>query len=193
MLEQLSQLDKDLFLFFNSLGNEKWDGFWLFITHKFSFVPLYAILLFLVYKYYGWKDTVIILVVIVLMITSTDQLANLFKHGFKRPRPCQSSAGMGDAIRFIAKNCGRYGYFSAHAASSMATAVFLIQCLKKRYKYTSLILIPWAVLTGYSRIYLGVHYPFDVVTGAIIGVLVGLLFFKIQLLIRKRYGERKIE
>lgn len=186
MMEQILQLDKDIFLYLNTLGGERWDGVWLFITHKLSALPLYVLMLILIYRHYGWKGTLVILVAVALMITATDQLANLFKHGFKRPRPCQESAGMTEVMRFVAKNCGRYGYFSAHAASSMAAAIFIGLSLKPWYKKLLLILVIWSLVVGYSRIYLGVHYPSDVLTGFVIGVLIGWIFYRLQIWARRK-------
>jgi undecaprenyl-diphosphatase len=185
MLEQLLEYDTELFLFLNNLGNTSWDGFWRVITEKWSSIPLYLVLLFLVHKYYGWKGTIVTLVSVALMITVTDQLSNLFKDGFKRLRPCQV-AELEGTMRFVGLRCGKYGYFSAHAASSMAAAVFLGMCLKKWFKYLPFLLLFWAVIIGYSRIYLGVHYPLDVITGMAIGGLLGWSFFLLQL-----WGQRK--
>lgn len=185
MLEQLVEYDTELFLFLNNLGNTSWDGFWQFVTEKWSSIPLYVILLYLIYKHYGWKGTVVILVSVALMITATDQLSNLFKNGIKRPRPCQLEE-LKESMRFVAVRCGRYGYFSAHAASSMAAAVFLGLTLRKWFKYLPFLLLIWAVLTGYSRIYLGVHYPLDVITGMAIGGFLGWIFYLLQM-----WGQRK--
>ena len=80
-----------------------------------------------------------------------------------------------EQARFIAVRCGSYGYFSAHAASSMALAVFVGLLLMAKYKWISPLLVFWAILVGYSRIYVGVHYPGDVLTGMLIGALIGLL------------------
>lgn len=187
MLEELLKLDTELFQYLNALGSTSWDTFWLIVTHKIPAIPLYAILLFLVYKHYGLKGAVVIMVCVALLITCTDQIANLFKHGFQRPRPCQLEE-LKPNIRQIAKNCGRYGYFSAHAASSMAAAIFLSLSLKKWYKLLPIVLIIWALFVGYSRIYLGVHYPLDVLTGFVIGGVFGLLFFRIQLWGQKKFN-----
>ncbi len=185
MIEELLKYDTELFLFLNKLGNTSWDGFWQIVTEKWSSIPIYAFLLYLVYKHYGLKGTLVVLVSVALMITATDQLANLFKYGIKRPRPCQVDT-LQETMRYVAVRCGRYGYFSAHAASSMAAAVFLSLLLKKWYHYLPFLLLFWAAVVAYSRIYLGVHYPLDIVTGMFFGALIGFLFYKVQL-----WGQRK--
>lgn len=180
MLEELLKYDQELFLFLNNLGTETWDGFWLIVTEKLSSIPLYLLLLFLVYKKLGWKGTVVIVLTTTLMIAATDQLANLFKYVlFQRPRPCRVEA-LNGLMRMVADGCGRYGYFSGHAASSMAAAVFLGLILKSTYKFLPFILIFWAVIIAYSRIYLGVHYPLDIITGMFFGGILGWLFFRLQ-------------
>ncbi|MDC7995750.1 phosphatase PAP2 family protein [Altibacter sp. HG106] len=186
MIEQLLEYDTELFLFLNSLGSESWDGFWTIVTEKWSSIPLYALLLVLIFKHYGWKRTVLILVAVALMITATDQLANLFKYGVQRPRPCQVPE-LQEAMRFVAKRCGRFGYFSAHAASSMAAAVFLGLVLRSWYRYLPFLLLAWAVLVAYSRIYLGVHYPLDIITGMAIGGSLGGLFYTLQ-----KYAQQRL-
>jgi len=187
MIDQLLQYDSDLFLFLNNLGNESWDALWLFITNKFSSIPLYAVLLYLVWKKFNWKVTLLTLICAALMITATDQLANLFKYVlFQRPRPCGVEE-LQSQMRFVAERCGRYGYFSAHAASSMAAAVFLGLLLKKWFKYLPFLLLFWAAIVAYSRIYLGVHYPLDIITGMFFGAIIGTLFFKLHQFSRLRW------
>jgi len=179
MLEEILKYDTDLFLFLNNLGSEPWDGLWLFITEKYSSLPLYVCMLYLVFKKLGWKGTLVVLVAAALLITATDQLANLFKYGFERPRPCREEA-LQTSMRFVADGCGRFGYFSAHAASAMGIAVFLGLILKNKYKYLPFILLFWAVIIAYSRIYLGVHYPLDIVTGMFFGGILGWIFYQLQ-------------
>ncbi|WP_238346066.1 phosphatase PAP2 family protein [Luteimonas saliphila] len=172
-------LDERLFVFLNSLGSERWDGFWLFVTSRFSSIPVSVALLYLLYRHYGLKNLLVILALVALMITVTDQLANLFKHGFERPRPCREEH-LKEIIRYIAPRCGRYGYFSAHAANSMALAVFVGLVLRNTYKHLLLLLLFWASIVSFSRIYVGVHYPLDSLTGAVIGALVGFLIYKLS-------------
>lgn len=179
-MEQLLHFDEQLFVFLNALGSERWDTIWLLITNKFTWIPFYAILLYLVFRHFGLKNMLIVMVLVALMITVTDQLANLFKHGFERPRPCREDH-LKEIIRYIAPRCGRFGYFSAHAASTMALAVFLGLLFRNVYKNLVFVLLLWAAIVGYSRIYVGVHYPLDTLTGMTIGALVGFLFYKIAL------------
>ncbi|QXP52092.1 phosphatase PAP2 family protein [Cellulophaga sp. HaHa_2_1] len=181
MLEELLQYDKNLFLFLNHLGTTNWDAFWLFITNKLSSIPLYLVLAFLFYKSYGLKKTLILLVVVALMITATDQVANLFKYGFKRLRPCHDEE-IGHLVRLVKKSCGgQYGYFSAHASNSFAIALFLGQLLKEKFKFIGYLLLFWAFLVAYSRIYIGVHFPLDVLTGGVIGFIFSWLFIKLYI------------
>jgi len=186
MIEELLKYDTDLFLFLNNLGSEPWDGLWQLITNKLTFIPLYALFLYLVYKKYGVKGMFIIIICAALMITTADQLANLFKHGIQRPRPCREET-LQELMRFVVDRCGRYGYFSGHAVNSMATAVFMGLLFKKEYYYLPFILLFWAFLVGYSRIYVGVHYPLDVFTGMIFGGLLGWIYYRLQLILQRRF------
>lgn len=177
-MEKLLQYDQELFLFLNNLGSDNWDWFWIFLSHKFAAIPLYLLLLFLIYKKFGWKGTLITVVLVAALITCTDQLANVFKDGFQRLRPCRED--FIQYARYLDDYCGKYGFFSAHAASTMAAAFYVGNILKPYYKWVFPFLIIWAVLVGYSRIYIGVHYPGDVFVGMIIGGLLGFGFYKLQ-------------
>ena len=171
-METLIGLDQDLFLYLNNLGNPFFDPFWLFITNKFSSIPLYLLLIYLMYKSIGLPKTIIALIGIALMITMTDQLSYFVKHSVMRLRPCGEPEieGLG---RFVAE-CGSYGYFSGHATSSFALAIYLGLIFRHHYKYMFTGLIIWALFVSYSRIYVGVHYPADVLTGALVGILIAL-------------------
>lgn len=187
MLESLVQHDKELFLFLNNLGNPTWDAFWLFITNKWSSIPLYAVLLFLAYKNLGARKTVILVLTIVIMITTTDQLANFFKFGVHRLRPCHDSE-VSPFMRLVKEYCGgQFGYFSAHAANSMAVAFFFTYILREKYGYIGIFLVLWAVMIGYSRIYIGVHFPLDVVTGMFVGLVFGWIFVKLFIFVQQKY------
>ena len=177
MLEELIKYDEQLFLFLNGLGSETWDGFWLFMTDKWSSIPLYALLLFLTFRYLGWKGTLAVLILVAALITATDQLANVFKYNVARFRPCHDDA-IFEQMRLVKQYCGgQYGYFSAHAGNSFAVATFFSLLFRKYLKGIALFLVAWAVVVSYSRIYVGVHFPLDVVTGISFGMLLGWLFY----------------
>ena len=186
MLETILEYDEKLFLFLNNLGNSTWDGFWLVVTHELTFVPLYAILLFLIYRKLGLKTLLLLVLVIAAMITFTDQVTNLFKDGFQRPRPCRV-ASLDELMRYIAPRCGKYGFFSGHSSNSMAAAVFAGLLLKSHYKNLIFILLFWSAIVAYSRIYVGVHYPIDIVCGMTFGAFAGYLFYRLQLYLRNRF------
>ncbi|MCB4809401.1 phosphatase PAP2 family protein [Tamlana sp. 62-3] len=187
MIDQLINQDEALFLFLNNLGSTTWDTLWLVITNKLSFIPLYAVLLFLLYKKFGLKGLLIFILTIVLMVTFTDQITNVFKRGFERLRPCRTE-GVMEYMRMIAGYCGKYGFFSGHSSNSMAAAVFIGLLLKPYYKNLIFYLLFWAGTVAYSRIYVGVHFPLDIVCGMAFGALSGFLFYKIALFLVGKYG-----
>lgn len=179
MLEELIQYDKELFLFLNNLGTSSWDGFWLFITNKFSAIPVYVLLAGLFYKAYGLKKFLLLILTVALLITLTDQLANFFKYGVQRLRPCYDEELSG-LFRLVKSSCGgKFGYFSAHASNSFAVAFLFTYLLKEKYKYIGFFLMTWACLVAYSRVYIGVHFPLDIVTGTFIGLIFSWLFAKL--------------
>lgn len=187
MLEQLLQYDTDLFLYLNNLGTPPWDEFWLVYTTKTNWIPFYALLLYLMFKQWGKKPILITVIVVTLMILFTDQITNLFKYGFERPRPCHVEAMM-HKMRIVREGCGgAFGFFSGHASNAMAVAIFVGFMLIKRYKYLIYLLIVWAMVMGYSRIYVGVHYPLDVFCGFLFGAFSGYLFYRFNIyLINKK-------
>lgn len=186
MIDQLIDYDKELFIYLNNLGSETWDTLWLVITNKLTFIPLYAILLFLLYKKFGAKPLLVFVIVVALMITFTDQITNVFKRGFERPRPC-GAEGVKDLARMVAGYCGKYGFFSGHSSNSMAAAVFAGLALRSHYKNLIFILLFWSAIVAYSRIYVGVHYPLDIVCGMTFGAISGFLFYKLSQILLRRF------
>jgi undecaprenyl-diphosphatase len=177
MIDQLIEKDIELLIYLNNLGTTQWDGFWLFMSNKFSAIPLYLLLLYFTYKQFGLKKTFVAVIFIALLIAASDQTSNLFKYGFKRLRPCHNE-NIADLIRLVGNRCGGlYGYFSAHAANTMALAVFFGLLLRNKLSYLFPVLFIWAILVSYSRIYLGVHFPLDILTGMLIGLIYGTLFY----------------
>ncbi len=175
-MNKLIELDKEVFLFLNNLGSPTWDTFWLTLTNKWASIPLYLLLLYFAYQKLTKKQLLYLLLFVALLITATDQLANFFKYGVARLRPCHDETLQG-LVRLVKESCGgRFGYFSAHAANSFAVATFFSILFKKQYSWLPFLLIVWALSVAYSRIYIGVHFPLDVITGISFGMLLGWLF-----------------
>lgn len=189
MLETLLENDKELFLFLNNLGGSTWDGFWLFMTNKYNSIPVYLLLLLLSYKHFGLKKVILILVTVALMILCVDQLTNAFKYGVERLRPCFDS-DVNELMRQVRDSCqnrGQFGYFSAHAANNFSIAIFFSILLRSMRVPIGIFLVVWAILISYSRIYIGVHFPFDVLSGVLIGSLFGWIFAKLTILAAHRF------
>lgn len=181
--ENIIQKDTELLIFLNSLGIESWDSFWLFITNQFSWLPIYAIFFYLIFRSYGWKKSIALLIFTALLITFSDQFVNFIKNYFERLRP-NNDPSINQIIRIV-KNSGGYSFVSGHATNSMAVSLFIYLTLKKYYKHLLLIFI-WPLFFGYSRIYVGVHFPIDVLSGFILGAMIGTIFYKLSLHILKR-------
>ncbi len=170
MVEALENLDQRWLLWLNGHHSDFFDRFMYFVSGKYEWIPLYALILAIIIYRYRWKSLWIILAV-VIMITLSDQIANLLKNGVKRFRPCKDPE-IGHLVHLVKNYCqSSYGFVSGHAANSFALATFLSLLFRKKWVTTGIIV--WAVLVSYSRIYLGVHYPGDVIGGALIGVLLG--------------------
>ncbi len=178
MLETLNQLDQELFLFLNSINSPFFDSFMFLISEKLVWAAFYLAIIIQIYRTYGWKNCLYLVVSIAVIITLCDQMASgILKPTFKRFRPSQSP-DLSELVHIVnGYRGGRYGFASSHAANVFGLATFC--SLLFRDKKTSLFLFAWAALVSYSRIYLGVHYPGDIIVGTGIGLFFGYLVFKI--------------
>lgn len=184
MIETLLELDRDLFIYLNSFGSETFDGFWLFITKQINWIPIFAIIMYLVFKHLGWKHALLIIIVMALLIALTDQTTNLFKNYFQRLRPVNNT-DLDNVIHFVHKRSS-FSFISGHASNSMAAAFFLYKVLKPYLKYMGFIFL-WPLIFAYSRIYLGLHYPGDILCGYIWGIIMALIMLKLYVYLRDKY------
>lgn len=176
MIDDIIVYDKALFLYLNGLGTDAFDFFWIILSSKGTNLVLYLTAVFLFFKSNNYRSTITLIVLAGIMIFFTDQTTNFFKQSVSRLRPCHDPF-FSDMVRLVKSSCGGlYGYFSAHASNSFALAMFFSRIFKNGYRYFRIIFFIVAFLIGYSRIYLGVHYPLDVISGAIYGTLVGFTF-----------------
>jgi len=165
-------------VFINGMGTENWDGFWLVITNQLSWIPLYLLFFYLIFKSLGWKKGLGLILLTALLVTFSDQFTVFLKNYFERLRPNRDPS-INEVIRIL-KNNSSFSFVSGHATTSTAVTLLMHLTLKKYYKYTLLFFI-WPLLFSYSRMYLGVHFPLDVTMGAILGLMIGYLFYVLSL------------
>lgn len=183
MLEKILSIDAELFVFLNGLGSEKYDGLWLIITKQTSWIPLFLFLLYLIFKKLGTKQTLYLVLFVAVLLVFTDQIANVFKNGVQRLRPCNNPE-INSFIRIVQSRTS-FSFFSGHASSSMGVATFLHLIFKKDFKYFWLLFL-WPLIFAYSRIYLGLHYPLDIICGYLCGATLGFLMFKLYQIFQKK-------
>jgi undecaprenyl-diphosphatase len=185
MFEYLNTIDRSLFLFLNGLHTAWLDQVMYWISNALIWIPFYFILLWMVVKKYG-RNTLWILFFVALMIATGDQLTNVVKESVQRLRPSQD-ATLCCVHTVNGYKGGIYGFYSAHASNTFALAVFLTIILRKHYRWLAAVLLAWAFIMSYTRIYLGVHYPGDMLTGMTAGIFLGILFARGFLVLYDRY------
>ena len=186
-METLSNIDTDLFLFLNGLHTSWLDKVMIAVTQMWVWVPLYLLLIYWTVKQYGKRCWWIFLAVGIVVLCSDQLSAHVCKPLFHRLRPCYN-ADLQDLI-YLPKGMagGRYGFVSSHAANTFAVAAFLTPALRKNRNWMGIVLYFWAFISSYSRIYLGFHYPGDILCGALLGILIGLILWKVfQLVVVKK-------
>lgn len=177
MLEDLKQFDTELFLAINGKHNAFFDTIMYWASDKLFWFPFYAVLLFFLFRVYK-KFAIYILLAITVTITLCDQTASgLLKNLVKRLRPSHEPTLAGLVHLSEAGPGGKYGFVSSHSANAFGLVTFLFFLLPAKYNWLKIILLFWALLVSYSRIYNGVHYPFDILGGALVGVLSGSLIW----------------
>ncbi len=180
MIETLDGLDQELMLWMNYDGGSYLDAFWYVLSQKFSWIPLYiAILAVMIMETRNertWKKLIPLILFTVLIITAADQLASgLIKPLVQRPRPSHAEDIMYELHYVNEYYGGAYGFVSSHAANTFALAFWVSSLYRKHSVWIAMGF--FALLNCYSRIYLGVHYPGDILCGACLGLILGWLGF----------------
>lgn len=176
MFDRLLEWDRETLIFLNNLGVERFDAFWETITKYPPWIPLFIIFFVLIFRAVHWRQALGILVVLSTMILFVETLTNLTKLVVERLRPNND-----DEIRMfirVLRNPSSYSFYSGHACMSFSITTFVYFFVRKRFRWTYLFYI-WPFLFIMSRIYLGVHYPSDVIVGALVGVLSAWIYYKL--------------
>lgn len=178
LIEIAKSWDTALFLFLNGFHNDFWDTVMYWASDKYFWIPFYALLLILIGVKLKWKTLLVILPLIALLILLSDQGSVLLKNLFQRYRPCHNFL-IQDIVHTLNGKCGgQYGFISSHAANTFALAMFVGMLFRKKLKWMLVFMLFWAGFVSYSRIYTGVHYPADIMAGALLGTCVGFLLMK---------------
>jgi undecaprenyl-diphosphatase len=181
MLETLNHLDTDFFLFLNHLHADGLDEAMYWISETKVWIPFYGLIIFLLFRSLTWQKAIVAILAIVLLIVLTDRISSgFFKPTFHRLRPTHEPAIEKEVHIVHDYRGGDYGFISSHAANTFGLAMFLFLLLGKANKKWALLFL-WAALVSYSRIYLGVHYPLDILSGWLLGVICALGIWKITL------------
>ncbi len=179
MLERLQFIDQELFLFLNSLHSGYWDQFMWIFTAKLPWIPMYAAILYVICKNMRPSVSLLAVISIVLTIVYADQIcATLIRPLAERMRPSNPNNPISEWVHIVnGKRGGRYGFPSCHAANSFGLAFFVMLLFKNRL--LTLFILLWAALNSYSRIYIGVHYPGDLIAGMLVGLSGAVLMYKL--------------
>lgn len=190
MMEKIGRIDQELFLYLNSFHSDFWDPIMFFLTGTRPWIPMYAILLWMIWKTYG-KESWWVYVAAGLTILFADQTASgIMKPFFERLRPCHEPLLYGLVHNYGYCGGGKFGFASSHASNSFGVAMLMNLTIRSKYPWVKWLFL-WAAFFSYTRIYLGVHYPGDVIVGGMVGILSAYLAFLIGQGIKKRLPSRQ--
>lgn len=185
-MEKIIELDKELLLFLNSFHHPMIDPVMYYVTKTTFWIPLYIFFVFLIFKVYR-KDAWWLIAGAAITILLADQItSSLMKPYFARLRPSQDPSLEGLVHLVNGYKGGLYGFASSHAANTFGISLFVWLTLHKHYRWVGLAFV-WAGLMTYTRIYLGVHFPGDILVGAIVGLMCGWISFRFSQTLLNKY------
>jgi len=192
MFELIENFDKQLFLWLNGMHSPLLDDVMYYVSAMWIFTPFYLFLVWLLVKTLDLKKSIIAILFIGLLIGFADQTSTRVKHSVKRYRPTHNLEIKHQVHTVNDYKGGVYGFFSGHASNSFGIAMYLLLLLQAKRPYIKWWLLAWAGLTSYSRIYLGVHYPSDILLGMLSGIFWGYVVYKLVNYVFKKYIDRPI-
>ncbi|MFP2996376.1 phosphatase PAP2 family protein [Spongiivirga sp. MCCC 1A20706] len=176
MFDSLLSLDRELLIYLNNLGSETYDSFWIFVTHQKNWIPFFLFIFISLFLKIRRNEFLKLMLAVAITLAFTLILTEGTKELVQRLRPSQEP-DLQNILRILSRPTN-YSFFSGHASTSLAVAVFLWLSLRRRMKWIGIFFI-WPVFFVSSRIYLGVHYPSDILMGLIVGATIGFLAYQI--------------
>jgi len=176
MLDKILQWDRETLIYLNSLGIEEYDLFWSTVTNIYTWIPLFLFFFLLIFWKFPRKEAIYVTLTVITLIVFILVATDLTKGFFERLRP-NNNAEISSIIRVL-KNPASFSFFSGHASSSFSITTIIVLFLGNKVKWRWIFYI-WPLLFALSRIYVGVHYPIDIIVGAIVGLLTAFAFFNL--------------
>ena len=176
LFQTIKKIDQQFFMFLSNHHTGGWDKVAYWVSHPFFWVPLYIFLIYLLTRVLQ-KKTWVVLLLIAILITISDQVSSaLIKPWAQRLRPCEDP-DIQHLVHAVGHYTGKYGFISSHATNTFGLAMLLWLLLRNHYRLIFLLFF-WAAGVSYARVYGGVHYPGDIVIGALVGIVLGWLIHK---------------
>lgn len=187
MFENLEQIDQRLLIFFNGIHSPWADPVMWWISNKYIWIPMYLLIVYFIFKKYGLR-AILFLIGIILCFAVGDLLSEFIKHTVHRFRPTYNAVVKTQIHTVYGYVGGMYGYVSSHATNTLGFAMITSLILKNRHY--SIFIFSWSLLVCYSRMYLGVHYPFDLFSGALLGCTVAFSLYQLISFFERKYSHK---
>lgn len=184
MLDKILQWDREAFVYLNSLGIEQYDMFWSTVTKFPPWIPLFVLIISLFFIKFSKREALFMILTLLIMVFFVSTLTDLTKNVVARLRP-NNDEEINTLIRILRSPSG-FSFFSGHASSSFSVITFVVLFLRRHFKWIYLFYI-WPILFAMSRIYVGVHFPIDLMVGASVGIFSAWMFYKLYGLLISPY------
>lgn len=185
MIDYLSDLDVSVLVYLNGLGSETYDGFWKIVTHTLYWIPVFILVFVALLRHFSKKEVLVIVLSLFILAITTGLTVMLFKEGIMRLRP-NNTEGVKQLLRLVIYPKS-YSFISGHATNSIALTAFVVAILKKKTMWIHLFWL-WPILFIFSRLYFGVHYPSDIISGIVVGFFLSFAFCRFHNFLARKLG-----